>query len=173
METTTEPKHEYLTTPTGAKQVLCPPETPAYNPEWLSERERYLLENGWEKEPSIQGLPTYRDSKGSKLQGEIRKVKDLPNKGDDLNPTFPLFQFHVPPATYSFTLEEAVDMQRRRDATGDGGPTALQRLEATEQRCNRLEQELQDVKGRVKAIIHNRQISLDGVRLALRELVGE
>lgn len=144
---------------------------PQYNPEWFDERERYLLSRGWEKE-GASGLPVYRDPKGSKLQGEMRIVGMLPIKGDDLRKEEPLRQMHVPSATYSFTLEEALDMQRRRDALGDQVSSPLERLGVCEQKCNELAMALEKYKARVKAILHTQQITFEGMKLALRELIG-
>lgn len=162
----------FVVTATGAKQVLIPPDIPRYEPSWFSERERYLLEKGWEKDSAPTVLPSYRDPKGSQLKGELRKVKDLPNKGDDLNPTTPLFQFHVPPNSYSYTLEEALDIQRRRDAAGDDGPSPLDRLATCEQRCNDLQRELEAVKGRIKILLTSSHLTFEGLKLGLRELIG-
>jgi len=162
----------FITTVTGARQMVFPPDVPQYNPTWLSQHEQYLLGEGWEKEGERTGLPTYRDPKGSRLNGELRTVVELPNKGDDLHKTITVQQFHLPPATYSFTLEEAVDIQRRRDAHGDDGPTPLERLSATERRCNELERELVQTKARIKALLLTHQLTHEGLKLGLRELLG-
>lgn len=155
-----------------SKQVVCPANVPAYNPEWLTERETYLLSRGWEKDPAAAAIPTYRDPKGSKLKGEKRFVKNLPVKGNDLKKEEALYQFHVPPMTYSFTLEEALDLQRRRDAFGETGESLQDRLGACEQRCNELEGELARVKGRVRALLTTHELTHEGLRLGLRELIG-
>ena len=152
--------------------MVVPPDVPAYNPAWLSEREEYLSSRGWEKEGDRTGLPTFRDPKGSLLKGELRHVADLPNNGYDLNKTIPVHQYHVPPAVYSFTLEEAIDIQRRRDAQGDDGPSTLERLGVCEQRCNALEREVEQTKARIKALLTSHHITHEGLRLGLRELIG-
>ena len=161
-----------ITTPSGVKQVLCPPEVPAYNPQWLNEREQYLYSRGWEKEAAQSGLPTFRDPKGSRLGGEVREVNQIPVRGDDLRKTEPVRQMHLPPATYSFTLEEAMEIQRRRDAHGDNGPTPLERLGTCEQRCNLLERELDQTRARIRTLLTAHPISLEGLKLGLRELIG-
>lgn len=170
--TLSAPEREYVTAETGAKQVLCPANVPGYDLKWFSEREAWLLSKGWEKEPAASGLGTYRDPKGSRLRGELRDVKELPVKGDDLRKTETLRQFHVPPLSYSFTLEEALDIQHRRDAFGNDGPSLQDRLGSCEQRCNKLEDELEQFKARVKALLTTHQLSYEGLRLGLRELIG-
>lgn len=168
-----EAGQQFVTTATGVKQTLCPPNAPQYDPTWFDERERYLLTRGWEREEVNAGLPTYRDPKGSRLRGEMRHVADLPNKGDDLHKTKPVYQFHVPATTYSYTLEEALDMQRRRDVTGGDGPTPLERLGACEDRCNDLEEKLERIRARLNMLLKAHPISLEGLKLGLRELIGE
>lgn len=158
-----------------AKQVLCPPDTPKYNPPWLNERENYLFERGWEKECSANGgLPTYRDPKGSRLNGEVLHCADLPNKGDEMNPTRPLFQLHLPPAFHNFTLEEALAVQTRRDQAGETGETPLERLEKVEIRCNNAETEIKRIKSTIKGLILNKdnQMTLPLLRLKLRNMFG-
>lgn len=153
-----------------ARQKLCPPDTPKFNPPWVSERENYLFSNGWEKEPSITGgLATYKDPKGSRLNGEVKFVKNLPNKGDDLNPNKPLHQLHLPPAFNSFTLEEAVDIQARRDAAGEGGVTMQERVEALEKSNNDKSDEVRVLKGIIKSVIVKRDINADGLKMLLRK----
>lgn len=154
-----------------AKQTVCPPDVPQYNPEWIDQREKYLLGRGWERDHAT-GLPTYRDPKGSKLAGEMRVVGMLPVKGDDLRKEEPLRQMHVSAHSYSFMLEEALDMQRRRDATGDDGPSPLDRLASCEDRCNELSRQLEQFKGRVQAILSTHHITFEGMKLGLRELIG-
>lgn len=163
----------YITTETGAKQLLCPPNVPEYDQNWLSERERYLLDHGWERVGSANsGLPTFRDPKGSRLQGEVREVGTLPNKGDDLHPTIPIRQLHLPPAPYEFTLEEAVDVQRRRDRAGDQGPTPLERLDVLEKKNNDLSRDLDQFKARIQILLSTEHMTLEKMRLGLRELIG-
>lgn len=154
-----------------AKQVVCPADVPAVNPAWVDEREKYLFSRGWEKDAGT-GLPTYRDPKGTKLQGEVRVVGMLPHIEDDVKTEKPLRQMHVHPASYSFTLGEALDIQVRRDAAGDGGPSPLDRLGACEDRCNDLSRELETLKARVKAVITTPHITPQGMKLALEKLVG-
>ena len=174
MEATADPKekHERLVADLRARQQTCPPDAPRYDPEWFTARERYLLEHGWEKELAETGIPTYRDPKVSCLQGEYKLVAELPNKGDDLHPTIPVRQFHVPSASYSFTIEEALDIQRRRDATGTGGPSPLDRLGIVEQRCNDAERQLAQLKGRIKGLLTSHQLTFEGMKLGLKELIG-
>lgn len=162
----------HIVTPAGFKQTVCSPSLPQYDQGWFSERERYLLEQGWEKDTAA-GMPTYRDPKGSQLKGEMRVVGELPVKGDDLKKTEPLRQFHVPPATYNFTLEEALDIQMRRDAQGDSGPSLQDRLGECEQRCNKVERELLQFRARVRGLLTTPQLSFEGMKLGLRELIGE
>lgn len=144
---------------------------PQYNPEWVDQREKYLLSRGWERDHAT-GLPTYRDPKGSKLQGEFRVVGTLPHIEDDVKTEKPLKQFHAPPASYSYTLEEALDMQRRRDSFGEDGVSTLDRLAICEDRCNELSRQLEQLKARVKAAVNTPQITLEGLKLAVRELIG-
>lgn len=173
METeTSAPPAEYATTASGARQPVCLPDAPKYDPAWFSERERYLLERGWEKEPTQSGLPTYRDPTTSRLKGEYKVVGELPVKGDDLKKSAPVQQFHVPPAAFSFTLEEAVEVQRRRDALGTAGPTPLDRLGACEQKCNELERQVEQFRARVRTLLTSPQITFEGLKLGLRELIG-
>ena len=162
----------YVTTASGAKQMLCPPDLPSYDPGWLSEREKYLFSRGWEVERGLSSIPTFRDPKGSRLRGELRDVKTLPNKGDDLHPTITLRQFHVPPTTYTFTIEEALEIQRRRDRAGDSGPTPLERLDIVEQHYNTLERELGQCRARIKALLTSQHLTFEALKLGLRELVG-
>lgn len=166
------PKPTYVTAANGQPQQCFPPNVPTYNPIWLNQHEEYLASRGWEKDGDRVGLPTYRDPKGSKLQGELKVVAELPNKGDDLHPTITVRQMHLPPATYSFTLEEAVDIQRRRDAHGDNGPTPLERLDEVEKRCNDLQRDLEQTKARIKILLTTPQLTYEGMKLGLRELVG-
>ena len=163
---------EFVTTDSGVRQPVFPADVPRYDPTWFGERERYLLEKGWEKEPVQSGLPAYRDPTTSRLRGEYRLVGELPVKGDDLKKSIPVQQFHVPPANFSFTLEEAVEIQRRRDAAGCDGPTPLDRLGACEQRCNELERQVEQYKARIRSLLTAPQITLEGLKLGLRELIG-
>jgi hypothetical protein len=151
-----------------AKQLQCPPDTPKYNQSWVSEREKYIFERGWEKQPSSTGgLATYKDPKGSRLNGEVKHIRDLPNKGDDLNPKKPVHQLILPPAFHSFTLEEAVEMQARRDQAGEGGLTPLERLEAVEIECNKAYDEVRRIKASVKGILINQSLTQQGIRMGL------
>ena len=93
-------------------------------------------------------------------------------KGDDLNKTMEVRQFFVPPATFSFTLEEAVDIQRRRDAHGGEGPSPLERLDTCENRCNDLARELEQTKARIKLLLTTQHLTFDGLKLGLKELIG-
>ena len=162
----------YTTTPTGAKQLVCPPDIPKYNPPWVNEREQYLVSKGWERDGGSGGLPTVRDPKGSRLQGEMRDAVVLPNRGDDLHPTTLIRQLHVPPAVYSFTLEEALAVQTRRDEVGEVGPTPLERLDVLERAYNDLSRQLDQFKARVKGLLAT-DISHEKLKLGLRELVRD
>ena len=175
MEVAELPKHAELSsliTESGVKQVVCPPDIPKYAADWVSPREEYLISRGWEKEGESAGLPTYRDPRGSRLKGEYRKVGELPVKGDDLKKSIEVHQFHVPPATFSFTLEEAVEIQRRRDAHGGEGPSPLERLDTCEHRCNDLARELEHTRVRIKILLTTNGITFEGLKLGLRELIG-
>lgn len=159
---------------TGVKQLLCPADVPQFSPGWLSEREAYLISRGWEREGGGEGrFATFRDPKGSRANGELQHIRDLPKRGDDLHKTEPLRQLCIPPASYSFTVEEAVNIQRLRDAAGTGGPTPLERLDASEKRCVELEQRLDHVRGRISMILNANHPSLESVKMALRELTAE
>lgn len=155
-----------------ARQTVVPANVPKYDPKWFSEREGWLLSKGWERDPASAGIPTYRDPKGSKLKGEYRIVKDLPVKGDDLRKSEPLKQFHVPPLSYSYTLDEALYIQQAREVDGEVLPSIQDRLSAAEQRCNELELDLERFKGRVRTLLTTHQLTHEGLRLGLRELIG-
>lgn len=164
-------ENTFTITPTGAKQLLCPADVPKYDLSWLDEREQYLLSHGWEREGAgVSGLPTFRDPRGSRLNGEVLDVRELPNRGDDLHKTTTLRQLHLPPAPFSFTVEEAVAIQRLRDAVGSSGSSPLERISTLEGRCNALELELERTRGRIKMILAADQPTLEAVKLALREL---
>ena len=167
-------ENTYVTTDTGAKQVLCPAEVPAYDLDWLRQCETYLVNHGWENDGnSPSGLPTFRDPKGSRLRGEFREVATLPNKGDDLHPTITVRQFHVPPAPYSFTIEEAVGMQRRRDKAGDSGVSSLERIDVLELRCNGLNRELEQLKAQIGTLLTSHQLTFEGLKLGLRAVINQ
>ena len=162
----------FITTVTGAKQPICPPDVPEYNPSWLNEREQYLVSRGWEKEGLPSGMPSYRDPNGSRFRGEMRDAAELPVKGDDLKKTEIVRQMVVPPAGYNFTLEEALDIQRRRDAVGNPGASTLDRLGSCEQKCNVLEQQLEQTRARIRMLLSSTHLTFEGLKLGLRELVG-
>lgn len=154
-----------------SKQFVCGPDAPRYSSEWVDRQEKYLFGRGWERDYTTV-LPTYRDPKGSKIQNEVKVVGMLPVRGDDLRKEEPLRQVHVYPMSYNFTLEDALDMQRRRDAAGDAGPSPLDRLHACEEKCGELARELERLKVRVRGVLATPQITFEGMRLALKELIG-
>lgn len=157
------------------KQYVVPPDLPKVDYERLSQEERSLFEKGWEREVQSNGVPVYYDPKGSRLPGEYQDAVTIPNpnRADEVNRTIVIRQFVVPPATYSFTLWEALDIQRRRDLSGDDGPTPLTRLAECEKRCGETERELGRLRGKIDSILSGRNLSTEGIKAALRELVGK
>jgi hypothetical protein len=159
-------ENEFITTPSGHQQVVLPS---LVSPYVNAEQEAWLLGRGWERDPASGGIPAYRDPKGSKLKPELRPIKTLPTvdgKGETLH------QLVLPPGTFSFSLGEALEIQRRREETGDTGPSLLDRLGECEQRCNDLQDQLARLRGRVKAILAARQMAPEAVLVGLRELIG-
>lgn len=145
-----------------------------YDAEWLNERTQYLLARGWERDTAnTSGVPTFRDPKGSRLGGELRDAVELPNKGDDLNKTIKVQQLHLPPAPFTFTIEEAVSIQRRRDAVGDSGPSPLDRVAVLEKKNNDLQLELDRLKGRLRLLLAAQHQTPASLKLAIREALGE
>lgn len=167
-----QPQARRITTASGHSQIVCPPDVPQYDQEWINPREQYLFAKGWERDPASGNLTTYRDPKGSMAKGEYREVATLPVKGDDTTKTMVIQQYHVPPACYSFTLEEALDIQRRRDAAGESGETPLDRLATCETRCNELARQLEQFKARVALLLTTPQMTHEGLKLGLRQLLN-
>lgn len=154
------------------RQYIVPPDLPRVDYEKLSDEEKYLFSRGWEREVQSTGVPVYHDPKGSKSAGELKDAATIPNpnRADEINKTIVVRQFVVPPATYSFTIWEALDIQRRRDLNGDNGSTPLTRLAECEKQCNEMERELGRIRGRIKTIISGQNLSVEGIKTALREL---
>lgn len=156
------------------KQYVIPPDLPKEDHEKISAEEKFLFSRGWEREVQSSGVPVYHDPKGSRLGGEYKDAAEIPNpnRADEINKFITIRQFVVPPATYSFTLWEAVDIQRRRDLNGDNDPTPLMRLAECEKQCSEQERELGRLRGRIDALVTTHQLSHVGLKAALRELIG-
>lgn len=101
-----------------AKEVI-PPTTPPLSAmeEWSNSCKAYLLRRGW-KEVCMGARVVWSDPMGvNRPKGKLTHEGTLPAQGGGSEN---LMQWHGPPCPWTYGLEQAVAIQKSRDATLEG-----------------------------------------------------
>jgi hypothetical protein len=104
-------------TATSATADATTPEGHVVSRDWLAQAEEYLSRTGWQKlGVNERGLAVWQDPQGAQdPRGQKQPTVKLPIVGGGEEQ---IYQCVLPPATWTYTTDDAMQVQRGRDRAG-------------------------------------------------------
>lgn len=132
--------------PTQVTQAKPAPPVPSLvapvRDDWRNDVEMYLKSRGWlQAGIDERGLSLWSDPASKDQKSELRQAVTLPVAGGGKEI---ISQWHGPPVTWCYRMDEAILIQRQREAAG----------ETIQDRIARKELELEEMKAQLPAAVN-------------------
>lgn len=155
-------------TTVAAGTVASPPTNPLPSRNWLEEAEFYLSSKGWERTGTNErGFSAWRDPAGSSRQAEPTIEINLPAVGGQGMET--IRQHVVGPLYWEYSIEEAITIQKQRDAFVKEYQSPLDRLASLERLYNSLIQDRKRLVASLQDALNNPKLSSEGFKSLVRQ----